>query len=274
MKKLLLVIILFLIVAFAAILVIWLLSSQQSIDNNPQSTKAIKEKDTEVIMSGDCKTVLNYLKCEYELFNYSYNNKKIIKHYNEMLAQGEKEGFTPLMIIPSRMLTESLGFYNHQKIIEDSKKIDVKKFISDRFKKSIEMYEDDEDIIGEFEKAEPNTDFAIDWGEEVIIAKIPTDKPWELAAWLPMGGFNECPTPEEQVAIFKYWNKKYRVVPAAVNYDTWVMALPKPSLSNTEAEILAKEHFAFCGDIFYEGITIRELASTLKNSTTWSFWWD
>ena len=111
--------------------------------------------------------------------------------------------------------------------------------------------------------------------EEILIAKIPAQNPWELAAWIPMGGFNSCPAPEVQVAVFRYWHEKYGAIPALVTHDTWQMTLSKPPSNEEDAEVLAKEHCAFCADTITQGeVTIRELAGELKGSTVWGFWWD
>ncbi|WP_082307002.1 DUF4253 domain-containing protein [Bacillus sp. FJAT-27245] len=64
--------------------------------------------------------------------------------------------------------------------------------------------------------------------KKIIIAKIPTAKPWEVAAWVPMGGFNECPMPEEQVALFKYWYEQYGATPALVDVDVWELFVENP----------------------------------------------
>jgi len=158
-------------------------------------------------------------------------------------------------------------------VIDSANEINAKEFLSTRYFKL-------DDILGEFVQAKPRNALSLqmltyDSSGEVIIAKIPTANPWELAAWVPMGGFNECPTPAEQVAVFHYWYDKYGAVPAVVSYDTWQMTLAKPSFTADEAMTLAEEQFAFCYDIVLQGTeTIRGLASILKNSSVWFFWWD
>nr|WP_280518542.1 DUF4253 domain-containing protein [Lederbergia wuyishanensis] len=142
----------------------------------------------------------------------------------------------------------------------------------------MEDEEDDYDIRGEFSIKEPTNHFltvedAI--GEKVILAKIPTDKPWEVAAWVRMGGINECPLPEQQVAIFKYWYEKYGAIPAVVTPDVWELFVENPPTTQKESESLAWEQFGFCGDIVWQGVgTVNALAGTLKNSSVWYFWWD
>ena len=173
---------------------------------------------------------------------------------------------------------EGIAAYR-QKIIDAANEIDAEAFLSARLDQYMEEYKEF-DLLGEFERFTPNhslVSFMLLYNsrQEVIIAKIPTENPWELAAWIPMGGYNACPMPEEQAAVFKYWHEKYGAVPADITYDVWEMMLTRPPVTDEEAETLAKEQFAFCEDSVFQGAqTIRRLASFLKNSTTWFFWWD
>ena len=113
---------------------------------------------------------------------------------------------------------------------------------------------------------------------EIILAQIPANHPWELATWIPMGGFNDCPSPAAQVAVFKKWYHAYEAIPTVVTYDNWELELQKPPTTEEEALSLAKEHFAFSSDNVTQAAknfaSLRGLASSLKNSTTWFFWWD
>ncbi|WP_046214526.1 DUF4253 domain-containing protein [Paenibacillus wulumuqiensis] len=63
-----------------------------------------------------------------------------------------------------------------------------------------------------------------------------------------------------------------------VTHDTWEMKLTRPPVDDITAEALAKEQFAFYSDIVYQAAgstaSIRGLASQLKDSTSWYFWWD
>ena len=244
-------------------------------------------------MTDECKAIINFLNCDYELL--SNEEEKIISRFNELTAQGKEDGFYPLIIIPSDTLAETLALFNEdndieedtpegitayrQTVIEASNEIDAPAFLSARLDEYLD-YNEGYDIFGQFEQSEPQNDltfYMLANGSctEVIIAKIPAKNPWEIAAWIPMGGFNECPTPNEQAAVFRYWYEKYGAVPAVVTLDIWQMKLTKPPITDEEAEALAKEHFAFCCDIVTQGCeTIRRLASVLRSSAAWYFWWD
>ncbi|MFD3445707.1 DUF4253 domain-containing protein [Microbacteriaceae bacterium 4G12] len=209
----------------------------------------------------------------------------VMEKYNESLIKGKKEGYTPLIIIPSEMILEIVDtkaekeYSNDDRdsIIEKAKNIDVKELLDNLLDEVIPM-EEDYDITGEFSIGEQMNHFlSIDdlINKKIIIAKIPTDKPWEVAAWVPMGGFNDCPLPEEQVAVFKHWYEKYGAIPALVTSDVWELFVEKPPKTQEESENLAWEQFGFCGDIVWQGVgTVNSLAGTLINSSIWYFWWD
>ena len=248
-------------------------------------------------MTEHCQAIIDFLDCDYELFEKEKNDEKIINRWNELTAQGKKEGFFPLLILPENPLAEMLEIALEdvdaentregasalrKSILQQAADIDPKAFLQGRLAEHWETF-DGVDIRGEFKKCEPyNSFYSFVYGKklypELIIAKVPARHPWELPAWFPMGGFNSCPRPAEQVAVFKYWHEKYGAVPCVVTGANWEMGLTKPPLTDADAEALAEEHFAFCEDIVVQAApgwdTIRARASTLKGSTTWYFWWD
>lgn len=209
---------------------------------------------------------------------------KIMKRYHKALIEGKNQGYTPLIIIPTESMAEivdsepdrNYSKEDRETILTKAKDIDVKKLLK-RLLDEV-MPEVDADITGEFSvKGKMNHFLSIEdeIKKEIIIAKIPTDKPWEAAAWVPMGGFNSCPMPEEQVAIFKYWYEKYGAIPALVTPDIWEFFVENPPKTQEESEFLAWEQFGFCGDIVWQGVgSVNSLAGTLLNSSHWYFWWD
>jgi hypothetical protein len=249
-------------------------------------------------MTKDCQTIINFLGCDYELFENEPDGAKICARHEELWEEGRRKGFTPLLIIVSDVLVEAieLGYEDadleatasnaaamRADFLQKAKTVDVDAFLSARLEEYTEMQED-EDIMGEFKDCEP-IDYLLSINvknkiPEIILAKIPTANPWELPAWVPMGGFNSCPSPAEQVAVFRRWYEKYGAVPDLVTYEEWELELrdKKPVNDNAGAEVLAKEQFAFCYDIVMQAgkgdSSIRALASRLKGSSVWYFWWD
>jgi hypothetical protein len=204
----------------------------------------------------------------------------VMNTYQQALKQGKQEGFIPLIVIPSEWLVEALDrSENRETLLTRAKEIDAEVLLK-RLLEDVMPDEDeeDDDLAGEFTMSEPIHHFhsVEDFiNKKIILAKIPTDKPWEAPAWVPMGGYNECPLAEEQVAIFQYWYEKYQAVPALVTSDVWEMFIENPPTTQVEAESLSWEHFCFCPDIVFQGVgTVNELAGGLISSSVWFFWWD
>ena len=111
--------------------------------------------------------------------------------------------------------------------------------------------------------------------DNVILVKVPTEKPCEVLAYFGMGGYNSCPFPAEQVAVAKYWYEKYGAVPAAITYDEIEFYVERPVQTLEEAKKLAVEHYAFCYDIVEQCYgTFEKLVDGLYKNIQWYFWWD
>ena len=110
----------------------------------------------------------------------------------------------------------------------------------------------------------------------VILAKVPVKRPWEVFAWLPFGGWNECPDTPDLMATAKYWFEQYGAAPAALSHDELEFVLPAPVPEGRAMEAAA-EQYGFCPDVIDQGpedATLGALADTLRQSTVWYFWWD
>ena len=230
------------------------------------------------------KDIIEILNYEYELFENSIQ-EIIEKRYTELYKDGSKNGYYPLILVPSDVLYDALTINLDETKAEDyigfSKEIDIRKF----FNTKRSQYEFDEKYlaeVGEFSDEDSNDYLAgyldVDTSfpyEEVLILKIPTRNPWEILGHIPMGGYNDCPTPEYQIAAAKYWYEQYKAVPAVISSNTIEFIIENPPQDLKSAEKLAYEHYLFCNDIIDQGIeTIRKLASILKNSMIWCFWWE
>lgn len=237
-------------------------------------------------MTDHCKQIIDMLGCECELFENETNGDKIIARYKQLLAEGKEQGFTPLLIAADDNLAEMMECnFNDSKPEEAVRNTNIESadaFFAERK----DMYEDMIDDASS-EEIPKNCTGCIDSFsthldvltgkvlDEIILAKIPTDKPWELALWVPMGGWNDCPMPEEQAAVFKLWYEKYGAYPAIVTGDTWELYAERPVHDEKNACKLANEMYLFCTDIVDQGVdSIGALAKTLMDSEVWYFWWD
>jgi len=235
--------------------------------------------------------IISFLNCECELIENPKSAEAVFDAYKEMLSKGKSEGFTPVIIIPSEVMCDVMGdFYSicgsnsPSDIIAKSKDINVANLLEQRLKYTMpEEEEFQQEVIGEFQELLPVKNFIslLDYGtskiyDRIIIAKIPTCNPWEVAAWIPnMAGGNEFPLPEEQIAIFKHWYEKYGAVPTIAHFDIWELYVENPVQTQEAAVDLAWEQFSFCSDVVHQGVgTVKALASALLDSNVWYFWWD
>lgn len=242
-------------------------------------------------ISAFARQLMTMLDCQCEHFPKGSSLEKIINAYNDAFAKREMDGYTPLIIVIDDTLLDVVEDIaktpeelnaNREKLL-NSPQIDAQKWFTERLGYwKDEMGADWNETVGEI-VCEPgavmNTfsgivSYGTQKSEECILAKIPVTNPWEVFAWLPFGGWNECPMPEEILWIAKYWYERYGVIPAVMTRDVLEFSA-RPIKDNKAALGAALEQFAFCQDIVFQGVgTIGRLAGGLTQSSVWYFWWD
>ncbi len=105
--------------------------------------------------------------------------------------------------------------------------------------------------------------------EDDVLALIPVRYPWQVMAWLPIGGFNWCPTPEYQTAFAKHMYEAYgaeimSVHGVAINYY-----LETP-LTQKEQVYAAVRDLAVMDDDWYQDIEPRFVYGKQRLY----LWWD
>ena len=240
-----------------------------------------------------------------ELYNFEFEEIKdtdmyyrdIEKKYLASYKEGKEKGFTSVFLVLYNTLLEkfeidmededtdnimdivksNLEKYKDINAVEFLKKFqkenteDSRESIDDYFTEKDYKYDDSEKY-----NLELSTLFDYDnyLKDDVILVKVPTEKPYEVLAYFGMGGYNECPFPAEQVAVAKYWYEKYGAVPAAITYDEIEFYVERPVLTFEEARKLAIEQYAFCYGLLWECYdTLDELASAVYKNVQWYFWW-
>lgn len=242
-------------------------------------------------ISGYAQRLMDMLDCPCKHFPKGSNVEVIMSAYNEAFARREMDGCTPLLIVPNDMLLYTIDEFaeikvellaNRDKLLA-SEPIDAHKWFVNRLNEHKNDFgEHWKEVVGTIEN-NPNdvmnrfsgiVNFGSNKSVECILAKIPTANPWEVFAWLPFGGWNEIPAPEEILWIAKYWYEKYGAIPAVRTCDILEFSAA-PVKDEKAAMDLALEHFAFCFDRVAQGVdTIGRLAGSLMQSSTWYFWWD
>ena len=243
------------------------------------------------------KIYQEYLDCPCELYLPIEDDTKIMDAYLKAVEEGKTEGYTPLLLVIDDNLLEMIQInadveeeFDKEKVAAYRKQMltatlpDAKTFFD---KKISEMQEDDtedylEEMMGEVENGEALNRFIsyrdYDTWETypLILAKIPVKNPWEVFAYVPFGGWNDCPNTEELMAVSKYWYEKYGAIPAVITGDQLECYVEKP-VEIEQVKELATEQFLFCYDVVTQSGgdgTIGWLADCLQMSKVWYFWWD
>lgn len=243
------------------------------------------------------KELIEKVGCDYQVFTSKNTAQEVQEAYFKALKTGKEEGFTPVLVVSDDTLAEWFGIlededaYSKETVIDAN--VDGEKFLKERFDEYLEDYGEDNDyeeseltlheLIGDLEAAQGEVQerfmayesYSGDSIEEVVLFQIPVKNPWEIVAWLPMGGWNECPCAEDMLAVARYWYEKYGAVIATVSHDTLEFYVEEKVRDKKKALDLAEEMYGFCPDCVDQGTgSIAELYAGIRQSNVWFFWWD
>ncbi len=252
------------------------------------------------------RAMMEYLDCACTYFPSMKDDDPIMSAYSYARRAGVREGFVPVLLKPDETLWECLIInsdpdsdgeddyaFDPDRVAEYRRKMlaapvkDGKAVLEARTgERKAEAADDEldweEEVLGEMKGGYDNCRFSSYWNSEtgmtypLILAKIPVQNPWEIFAYLPFGGWNECPHTPELMAVAQYWFERYGAVPAAMSHDELEFDLPAPVVREQAMET-ALEQYGFCPDIVDqepEDDTVGSLADVLWQSTVWYFWWD
>lgn len=168
--------------------------------------------------------------CEYEIIPPMDEASQVLKVYQEAKEDGKQKGYVPILVVPDQELLNRMKEAEEPEYyLKEYKKHDGKAIL-DGYLSEIKAYlekqgEPWEEVVSDVERGEGMNEFIgfmpDDWDStlEVILAKIPTEHPWEVFAWVPMGGWNECPPTEYIMAVMKYWVETYGLEPVVIAQD-------------------------------------------------------
>lgn len=225
--------------------------------------------------------------CQLQEISQPLSSPEIFELYKNELETGKSQGYVPVLLVPDGHLQESIecNYNDHgsaELYREKMLSADVSKgeaLLKRLFDDNKEMFEDDfdgEELYGEFDdQIKPAKTFVKAQDCKLLLLRVPTDQPWKVFAWVPFGGWNECPDTRDMMAACKYWYEKYKAVPAVISSDELQMYVAEPVTEQETALKVAEEHYGFCSDIVDQGAgTIKALASMIMGSSVWYFWWD
>ena len=202
------------------------------------------------------KKIIPHLGCPCEIIKNEQDAMVIAQRYKELLEIGKAEGFTPVIIVPIRLVYKMIRKHSRRRhrILEKAYTLDFEYFLSKRERllknpepllKKVDWHENNDvtaffvSIIDKHKTMKDPSDIKI--CETLIIAKIPTANPWEVAAWIPLSYANKSPKPHQQVAAFRHWYNHYGAIPAAVNYCEWELYLPTPIEDEQTAQDISSQ---------------------------------
>lgn len=243
-------------------------------------------------MREEMKQIVEKFQFEYSIFEKGTNPDQLEKAYLEALQDSAEKNYYPAILVVDEYVTDWLEYvfeedYHREELIGSCEN-NGKELLQERFREYMENYQEDyggdlEEFIGKETEGEVLHHFSAYNSfdeyvlvEDALLLKIPVQHPWEIIAWIPMGGWNECPAPEEMISICKYWYEAYGAIPAVFTHDEMEFYAPQ-KLNGADPLEVAKEHYSFCVDRVDQSTstcTLSELAAGLKDSDIWYFWWD
>ena len=225
-------------------------------------------------MLGNVDLFADKIKCDYEKVNEDSGITEVVERYFQLLEEGKEQGFIPVFVEVKDYFNEEFPEFEEYKrirdeILENYKKVDCTQWFKERKQEYTENeyldeeyeFSDDGDYLDYFKNFNEdktlylNSIFDIETGkirENVGLFKVPADKAYEISAWFLFGGFNECPLPEEIIAISKYWYEKYDARVVAITDSEMEFYLKKFPETQKEAEELAIEQFLLSGDLVFK----------------------
>lgn len=240
-------------------------------------------------MKEETKRMAERFSCEYQVFEKGGDPEDLEDAYFEALKEGKDKGFYPAILVVDEYVTEWFDGileedYDREKLISGCGN-NGKELLEEYFRDNTEedTGEEKREFIGNETEGDEIEHFcsyisfsANELEEDTLLLKIPVKHSWELIAWVPLGGWNDCPPPEDMIAVCKYWFEKYGAIPAVFTHDVMEFYAPN-KLNGADSLEAAKEHYAFCPDRVFQSTstnTLSEVAVCLEKSEVWYFWWD
>lgn len=228
--------------------------------------------------------------CKAEKIDPSIGAKRITELYSNSLNECKNTGLIPVIVALNDTLKETIemnynGFGGQIAFRDNMLSLDTsdgKLLFDKRYNDAMDMFDPEEFLEFDYDNDTPDCvhnyfaageALAYENDSELYIIYIPTNKPWEVFAWLPFGGWNDCPDTEQLLSMCRYWYESYNALPALITSDMLEFYLPHPITNKDIVEQIAKEQFAFCSELFVMGDEL-PTASLILNSNVWSFWWD
>lgn len=110
-------------------------------------------------------------------------------------------------------------------------------------------------------------------GEALVV--VPTTRPADAVARLGWdGAVNPGLSGGDISAVLRTWEDRYGAVLTEVGFDTLELEVAAPPQDADLAYAVGREHYAFCPDIFHQGVGDMDAYLDVVTKPSWLFWWD
>lgn len=236
------------------------------------------------------------------------DNKVNADLYIKLVAEGNEDGFCPVLVDKKIMhyvyapkygfsntkedylkITKTLidlascdcfrvwygrlvyNYYLDGNIDEEGVKHDLELLVPPNNKRYINKFIDDIKIQKfEFGKDEGHMPYEFSYENHVFVL-VPTRLPWEVLAWIPMGGFNCCPDELHQIALAKELYEQFGARIMCISSASLEYYIPKPLINKEDIENAAKILIVADNDVYEE---FEVAVDKIRGSHNWFMWWD
>ena len=240
--------------------------------------------------------------------NKEKDNKANAELYLKLVAEGNEKGFCPVLVdkkmkhyvyapkygftdtkedyckITQRLIDLAsydcfyvwygrliYNYYLNGNRDEEDVKYDLALLNPPNDEKYINRFTDDVRIQG-FEFCKDEGYMPCDFSyENHVFVLIPTSLPWEILAWIPMGGFNGCPDELHQIALAKGLYEQFGARIMYISSASLEYYVPEPLIKREDIEKAAKILLVADNDVYQE---FEVAADKIRGSHNWFMWWD
>ncbi len=249
------------------------------------------------IQKDPAELLIEYTDCHYKLIASGTDINDLNRKFLYALHYGTEWGYSTVMIPVSQKLADKLCLdengtpvsteqLRHTRKQALSQAIDLPgNIIDEKYRQKTAVMASKGIDINEFEHADiPGA--AINCfssfvkngltTRDLLLVQVPVSKPWQVFAWLPVGGAEGMPSNEELMTASKEWYEICGAVPAVLDYATVEYFVPNGRPSYDDALRIARGHFALCHERVLRltrSHTLSELVNTLTKSCVWYLGW-
>lgn len=113
--------------------------------------------------------------------------------------------------------------------------------------------------------------------QDGVVALVPAAHGWQVPVILGwQGGVNYDLEPVDHGVVLRDWHERFGAELVALTGDQVLeLLVPRPPTTPADALAVAREQYAYCGDVVDQGVgTLEALAREQAGSGSWYFWWD